>query len=193
MDGQLKQLLGVDIQDEFIRLARIAANSSTLVPPVFNYGNLSKEEHDAPPKIAWSSPSGQFDPGKGTGGVKAPTPLGDPGLPPIGTLVPRVMLWIWGTDSQSCWDLFRLLVPAIRNKAGGPNSRYREYQEATEEQDHFLGIGSILTISIDFDLSLYGQVSNERALKACTGHTHVVSLAGPITTTVADSGSNPLP
>lgn len=193
MDGQLKQLIDVDIQAEFIRLARIAANSSTLVPPIFQYGNLVKNENDAPPKLVWTSPSGQFDPGKGTGGVNPPSSFGAPGTIPIGQLVPRVALWIWGIDSQACWDLFRLIVPAIRNKAGGPNSRYREYQETTEEQDHWMGLGAVVSISIDFDLALSGQVPNERALRACTGHTHVVTLAGPIATTVADSGSNPLP
>lgn len=189
MDGQLKQLIDVDLQTEFIRLARIAANNSALVPPVFQYGNLVKAENDAPPKIVFSSPSGQFDPGKGTGGVKVISGTGDPGLPPIGCLVSRISVWIWNVDSQSCWDLFRILVAAIRNKVGGPNSRYREYQEFTEENDHFMGLGSILTVTVDFDIYLSGQVTNERALKACTGHTHVVSL----NSTVADSGSNPLP
>lgn len=189
MDGELKKLIDVDLQTEFIRLAQIAANDSSLSTPAFGYGNLAKNENDAPPKIVFTSPSGQFDPGKGTGGVKVVSSLGDVGLPPIGALVARVVIWIWGTDSQCCWDIFRILVPAIRNKVGGPNSRYREYQELTEENDHWMGFGSILSVTVDFDLYLSGQVSNERVLKACTGHAHVVSL----NSTVADSGSNPLP
>ncbi len=127
----------------------------------YTIGKLKRDEHTAPPRIAWVETGGQIETSR-MGGT-------------IGTDVARFSVAVWNTDVEQARNLFHNLIRAIRNAAYGPNMTHPIPYEWVEEAH--MHTGRVLTAVVGIEVPVSEQTMPKATVQS---HGHTTTVGGEV-------------